>query len=300
MTLKFNIFRLTILLLITPLWVCSQKIMQAEGNSEVRQESFMTKDQALEKAEELAKINAIENAFGSYVEQQSDIYIKDGRVNYDLLGGVKVRGEWIKTKSLEINEETRTVAGKYGKEQELWVICSIRGDVRECVSRANLKMFTLNCPVEQCESLTFFHKDSLYLYFKSPVDGFLSVFLDDGENTYRLLPYISMGSLSAVKVSGDKAYIFFSKKKEHQFDSQFMTDRIELTTERNIEYNSVYVVFAENPYVKPFLSEIIKLENNYSLPKSLKTKDFQEWLADCRAEMNDFQAVRIKISIEKR
>jgi hypothetical protein len=312
MPLKFNIFRnsmntqirksffiLTILILVTPVLVCSQKMQQSEGKSEVRQESNMTKDQAQEKAEELAKINAIENAFGSYVEQQSDIRVQNGRVNYDILGGIQVRGEWIRTKNLELDEETRPVEGKYGKEQELWIVCRISGEVRECVSRANLDILTLNCPLKQCRTTSYFNKEDLFLYFTSPVDGFLSVFLDDGENAFRLLPYKSMGTLGAVKVIGDKEYIFFSKERDYQYDSQYPTDAMELFTEKDLEYNSLYIVFAESQYIKPILNDIKELEDGYLLPKSVTSKVFNTWLADCRAGMTDFQAFIIKISIEK-
>jgi len=260
----------------------------------------MTKDQAREKAEELAKIDAIAKVNSTYVDQVTDITIKDGRANYDIIGNTKVRGEWIRTIKKDINEETRETKGALGKEQEIWIVCIISGEIRECVPRANIEFNTLSCPMTTCRQTSFFDKESLFLFFKSPVDGYLSVFLDDGENTYRLLPYKSMGALSAVKIMGDKQYIFFSRNKDDEYDAQYSTDALELYTGKEIEYNNIYVVFAESPYVKPVLNEIKELEDGYLLPKSIKTENFQDWLSECRAAVTDFQSVRIRINIKKK
>jgi len=299
-TTKILFYILLTFLVNDPLFIFSQKVISADGNSEVRLESNMTKDWAREKAEELAKINAIESVFGTVIEGVTDIRIKDGHVNFDMIGGTKVLGEWIRTNELIINEETRIIEGKHGREQEIWIICKINGEVRKCASRANIDFSTLNCPMISCRQTAFFNEESLFLYFKSPVDGYLSVFLDDGENTFRLLPYKSMGTLSAVKIKGDTDYIFFSKDKDHEYDVQYTTDALELFTDKEIEYNNLYVVFAESPYVKPILNEVTEVEGGYFMPKSLKTEDFEDWLSDCRAAVTDYQSVRVRINIEKR
>jgi hypothetical protein len=276
-----------------------QKKYQAEGKSEVRLERNKTLEQTRYEAEEKAKLNAIEQVFGSYVEQQTDIRLKEGRVNYDIIGGTRVRGEWIRTTNIKFTEIPRAIKGKEGTEQELWIQCEIKGEVRECISRANIEFYTLNCPLVQCRRTAFYNDEDVFLYFTSPVDGYLSVFLDDGENTFRLLPYKSMGTMSAVRVAGDKPYLFFSRDKELQFDPQYTTDALELYTELEIEYNDIYIVFAESPYTKPILSDVTETDDGYFIPRSLKSKDFQGWLGDCRADMPDFQAVRVRISIER-
>jgi hypothetical protein len=288
-----------LLIIIFPIEMFSQEIYKAEGQSQVRQETNMTKEQAIDKAIELAMVNAIENRFGTYIGQESNTRIKEGRVNFDYIGTNKVRGEWIRTKDIKIDEETRTIQGKYGKEQEVWVLCHITGEVRECVSRADIVFSTLNCPMNECRRTEFFNDEDIFVYFKSPVDGYLSIFLDEGDNTLRLLPYKSMGTRSAVEIEGDKDYIFFSRDKALMYDPQYKTDALELYTDQEIEYNDIYVVFAENPYVKPILNDVKELENGYFVPKSLGSEDFFEWLADCKAEMRDFQAVRVRISIER-
>ena len=55
--------------------------------------------------------------------------------------------------------------------------------------KANLEYVILNCPETACRTSNFFDGEQFYLYFKSPVDGYLSVYIDEGDITYRLLPY---------------------------------------------------------------------------------------------------------------
>ncbi len=280
----------------------AQKSIRAKGFSEVKVESNMTKEQAREKAEELAKINAIENEFGTYIAQETDIHVTDGRVDFDILGSTMVRGEWVRTiGEVEFNEASKAEKGEFGIEQNVWIQCNITGEIRECISRANLFVEVLNCPLIECRKTTFYDEESLYLYFKSPVDGFLSVFIDVDGDAYRLIPYKSMGTLNAIEVEGDKEYILFSKKHNYSFDRGFSIDALELGTDRYIEYNTIYVVFSENEYAKPILDDIKELDHGYYLPRSLSSREFKKWIGDCKAEMpNDFQVERFKISIEKK
>lgn len=259
----------------------------------------MSREAARDQAEELAMINAIENKFDTYIEQFGDTRIADGRVNFDIIGSTQVKGEWVNTLDLKFTEESQSVHGEYGKELEIWIHCEIVGEIRECVARANLEFFSMNCQEEACRTTSFFNGGNLFLHFTSPVDGYLSVFLADNENAFRLLPYSGMGATSAVKVSGDVEYILFSKDKQNTFDKGFKIDALELTCTEDVEYNNIYVVFSEAPYTKPILETPEQLRDGYYLPRSLPLREFKDWLGNCRSDMPNFQAQRIKISIEK-
>lgn len=277
----------------------SQDIVKAKGESRVRVEQFMSREAAREQAEELAMINAIENEFDTYIEQFGDTRIADGRVNFDIIGSTQVKGEWVNTIDIKFTEETKSIRGEYGKELEIWIHCEISGEIRECVARANLEFFSMNCPDKACRTTSFFNGGNLFLHFTSPVDGYLSIFLSDNDNVYRLLPYSGMGMMSTVKIKGDEDYILFSKEDPNPFDKGFKIDALELTAEGDIEYNSIYIVFSETPYKKPILETTEQLSDGYYLPRSLPLREFKEWMGDCRADMPDFQAQRIKLSIER-
>ena len=260
----------------------------------------MTKEQARDKAEDLAMINAVENAFGTYVEQDADIRVSNGAVSYNIIGTTKVKGEWLRTDKKEFKEDIQDqLDDNQHKEKVIWIRCIIEGEVRKIRSKANLEIKSLRCPMPECETTAFLDAQCFQLYFKSPVDGYLSVFIEENsEATRRIFPYLNQGNESAVKIEGDKPYILFTNFRDlNKFASK--ADEIELYTYSNLEYNNVFVLFSPIPYCKPILNNATLLPDGYVLPKAISTTKFQEWLADCRLEMPDFQSKRIKISISK-
>ena len=284
----------------TPVYLRAQKSASTKGTSQVRMESNMTKEQARDKAEDLAMINAVENAFGTYVEQDADIKVDNGIVSYNIIGTTRVKGEWLRTTKKVFSEDIQDqLDNDKNKEKVIWITCNIEGEVREIRSKANLDIKSLRCPMLECETIAFTDTQSFNLFFKSPVDGYLSVFMEEnGEATRRLFPYLNQGNESAVKIEGDKPYFLFTNLGDlNKFGSK--ADEIELYTYSAIEYNTIYVLFSPIPYCKPILSNASLLPDGYVLPKAITTAMFQEWLADCRLAMPDFQVKRIKISISK-
>ena len=162
--------------------------------------------------------------------------------------------------------------------------------------KADIEYVVLNCPDKSCRTEDFFDDEQLYLYFKSPVDGYVSVYVDEGDFTYRLLPYVIMGEnyQSGVFVKADTEYLFFSDQSNPFREA--VVDEIEMFTNKNIEYNTIYVVFAEDKFVKPRLSQKQEVDGRI-LPKSLMSDDFQQWLIGNRGVLTSFQDRRIKISI---
>jgi hypothetical protein len=278
----------------------TQKPISVKGSYQLRVENNMTREQALEKVEDLAIVNAIENSFGTYVEQETDINVANGSVSYNIIGSTKVKGEWLKTTSCKFQDDIQEQVDKNKNRGKItWITCEIEGEAREIRPKANLVANTLRCPLLECETVAFKDAQNFFLYFKSPVDGYLSVFIDeDGETARRLFPYLNQGNESAVKIYGDKPYFLFTNSGDlNKFEVR--ADEIELFTYRSIEYNNIYVIFSPLPYPKPMLDAATLLPDGYTLPKALSTKKFLDWLYECKVSMPDFQSKRIKISIAK-
>ncbi|MCX6249473.1 MAG: hypothetical protein NTX61_01855 [Bacteroidetes bacterium] len=295
------LFQILIFIYFPGTTIC-QEIYQVRGEAQVRIEMNMTEEDARDQSRELAKINAIEKLFGTYVEQVTDIIIKDGRTQYDIIGTTKVKGEWIETIDEKITKQTEIYSSKNGKELVSFITCNISGKVREATQKANIQFQTLNCPDKLCRATDFYTGESLFLYFKSPVDGYLSVFLDDGDKVYRLFPYITMTGkeISTGLIKADTDYILFSKNVKN-VNYPETPDECELFTLKQMEYNKVLIVFSEVPYFKPILNNEAKsnlYKEDYIIPKSLSIKEFEKWLADNRAKNPGFidAQVRIKIS----
>ncbi len=279
----------------------SQKIVKVSGSAEVRIEMNMTEEQTREKALQQAMIKAIENEFGTYVEQTADLIVQDGSHSFTIIGSTKVRGEWVETTGKpEFNESTKQIQGKNGKEIENWITCGVKGKAKKSTPKAMLEIQTLNCPQIECRAEDFISGEALYLHFKSPVKGYLSIFLSDDEIVNRLLPYNNMKEkyITAVDVEPDKEYIFFCKRYNY-FENE-KVDEFELHTSKDKEVNTLYIVFAQEKYVKPILissKENKSYKDRYIIPKTLSVHDFNRWLAENKSASESFQDKKLTILI---
>ncbi len=101
-----------------------------------------------------------------------------------------------------------------GLLEMLVVKAKVCGKARE-ISRAEVAFsakILRNGTEARYESNAFRDGDDFYLLFKSPVNGFLAVYLiDDKQTAYCLLPYPGNAS-GKTPVEHAKEYIFFSQK----------------------------------------------------------------------------------------
>ncbi len=275
----------------------AQKLIRTSGTAQVRVEGNMTVDDAYELVEQKAKIKAIENAFGTYAEQQMDMTIKEGVTSYDIIGTTKVKGDWIKTTDRNFKVDFNKEETKHGLIDVKYISCTIKGKVRKSMPKASIEYKILNHPDLLSRTHRFYHDELLYVFFKSPVKGLLSIFLEDNEAVYRLLPYVNMSDdyQSGVRIKSDTDYLFFSPNN-NSFPDNSVDEPQLFSLKTDIEYNYIYIVFSEDEYVKPMLDDSTFIDKRI-IPKQLSKKKFQQWLAFNRASSEAFQEIRVKISI---
>jgi hypothetical protein len=116
--------------LFMPLRSYSQKVKTAKGIATVKIEAHLTKLETRNKAMQLAIINAIENEFGTYVEQEADITIVDGKTSFSLIGSTKVKGEWIETIKENYTETSREIRENGETKVEVYITCEIKSKFR--------------------------------------------------------------------------------------------------------------------------------------------------------------------------
>lgn len=286
--------------------VSAQEVIKAEGFAQIRVEDFMSKEEAREQAREQAMINAIESAFGAYVEKDADIDIEDGKARFKIIGHTWVRGDWLKTISEKFDEGKRKIRGRQDKEDEVWISCRIAGKIREINYPETALEFTpLNCPDLVCRTYDFKDGEPFYLFFRTPVDGFLSIYItDELKRVYRLLPYQKMPEeyVNAVPVFADDPYLFFlSEDGQDYFPgfSSMMTDEIIMNTSQQQEFLNLFVVFSTSDFNKPLLDGEEEIERSYVMPKSLNLEKFNDWLADNRIKDPAFLYKRVTLTIKK-
>ncbi len=296
-------------------------IVRVSGEAEIQWFDNESKEEAYNRAEELATINALEKAFGKVVVQGNSTLIRNENTGreaettsiFNMIGNTYVKGEVIEVIKKDFKEQEYKERKKlFKKVITTYITCKITVKAKEIKdTKVKITAFPLGCADKHCKTTQFYNNDDFFLYFSSPESGYISVFLDDNKYTYRLLPYKNMpkGLESNMPVIADKEYIFFSDKTEHNYfeDNYFEEDTYQLVAETDQDLNRLFIIFSKNPVNKPSLRENLnpKLlenvdDNLYSLPKALESEDFQHWLIKNRYIRDDIQVEIVDITITRK
>ena len=224
-----------------------------------------------------AQLQAIADAFGTIVTQSNAMRVKNENGKSDVsllsLGASEVRGEWLRTDG----EPEYDIAYEDGM---LAVTVRVKGVIREIVNAAvdfQAKVLR-NGTEDRFEGEEFRNGDDLYLSFRSPVDGFLTVYLLDAEGTaYCLLPYRN-DTGGRVAIEGNRHYVFFSLD-DVPAEERSIVDEYTMTCSRDGELNQIYVIFSPQLFTKAvdYAGEGLQL-------RELPYEEFQEWLFKCRKQ----------------
>lgn len=267
-----------VIILVFPETIWAQRLVMVSGEYTYYASATVTLDQARQIALDRAKIQLIADEFGTIVSSTNVTRIANANGTSDIqmttLGESEVKGEWIET----IGDPKYEI----GYENDmLYVKVSISGKIREIVSASiDLKAKLLrNGTEDKFESEEFRSGDDMYLSFQSPVDGYLTVYLFDGDDTvFCLLPYQSQ-TVGQIPVQANKRYVFFSCKESLDIPTS-LVDEYVLTCSKDLELNRLYVIFSPNHFTKAVDSHGATIDT----PRMLKWEEFQKWLSKCRRQ----------------
>jgi len=297
------------------------KIKKIDGTAQIRWEQDKeSKEIAKKRAYEMACINALEKAFGTAMIQGNSLYTKNvntGNVSqtkiiFNTIGNTQVKGDIVEVLSEKYEEFKETVQNGKTSTDIVDIKCSVLVYAKELTEpKLEIKTFVATSDEILEPKTDFIDGESMYLYFKSPVSGYVSVFVDDTKDAQCILPYQQMPAEyeGGIPVEADKIYVFFSKKATHntfKTNSKIVVDEIELGAIDQKDLNHIYVVFTKSPQNKPFLNEnsgTISQENlnkGYFLPRGLSSKDFMKWRIENLQIRSDIQIESIIVSIEKK
>lgn len=254
----------------------------------------VTLDQAKRTALERAQIQALADAFGTVVSQSNSTIVSNANGQSDTrffsLGSSDVKGEWIEN----IGEPKYSISYEQGM---LVVKVYVEGHAREITSASIdiIAKVLRNGTEEKFESTEFRNGDDLYLYFKSPVDGYLAVYLLDetSKMVYCLLPYKNSGG-GAYSIENDKEYVLFSAPLASK-EEQSIVDEYTMTCVSKIEYNYLYVVFSPNSFCKTNTTK----NDSESIPQELSWKDFQKSISRIKKFDNSIIIKKYLLTIKK-
>jgi hypothetical protein len=306
------IFFLFLLVIHPSISLYGQKVKTEKGEYLMRIETNISEDEVTVKARQFAQINAIENAFGKIIVQGNSTFIQNTTTGqktetdntFSFIADSYVNGEWLET--LDEKKELITNA----QDGSHWIKITVKGKIREMKNLAyTCEIYTLNCPLNNCKTTIFNNGQSFYVYFKSPKDGFISIYFDDPYQniTTRILPYAHTSNNKTVNfaVKADNEYYLFSPKYDYLNDAANI-DELELTSKTPLEQYKVYVLYSPEEFDKPLLSDFTKkmlssyeIDSGYTLPPSLPSEKFQNWQLIMRAKNPEIEMQTIIISVKK-
>ncbi len=296
--------------------VNAQKTERQTGEYSMLIENSMSQNEAEKMAIERAKLIAIENAFGKVLEQDNSTYIQnkqtadkvETKTSFNFIANTYVKGEWIE--DLKKPEITYTE-----KDNERWIKVIVYGKVREITTiESNFEVRTLSCPEIKCQTQQFNDGQDVYIAFKSPEKGFLTIYLEDPETkyTYLYLPY--KGSRiyeKCVPIKADQEYVFFSKNHDYCNEKGGICElTASVATGNNSEKNQLWILFSTEALDKPTLEDettVTKkflneqdIKKGYTLPKGTDSYKFREWIQSYRVHNKKVQLKSVFFDVYKK
>lgn len=261
------------LIIFLPVQLLAQKIRTVSGEYIYYPPETQSLDEAKRIAEQRVKIQLIADTFGTTISASSFTSIRNdnqrSETNTHSLSESSVKGEWIETTDGPHFNMSASADGM------LAITVRISGRIREIrQSQAELLIKPLrNGTSARYESTSFKDGDDFYLSFQSPLNGWITVYLYDGDDSvFRLLPY-SRQAEPSYAVNQNSPYIFFSVNLAKENERSFV-DEYTLTCSKAIETNHLWCIFSPKPLIK-----VSDSEEGIGIPYSVSIKTFQRWLS---------------------
>ena len=275
-----RIFATLCLLMIFGGNVFAQKTLKVSDTYVYRAPTNISVDQAKINAVEQAKLYIIAQNFGTVIGVSNTAVTKNrnGMTNSQFVSFAEsdVKGEWLETigePQIELDYDQ--------KVQGFMISVTIKGVIREIVSAGTdiSAKILRNSIDEKSESDTFSNGDDFFVYFLSPVDGYLTIYMYDMNNMVRLWPRAGSDD-GAQKIEAANPYVFFQGART----VDGIRSIYHLTAETATDINRIYIVFSPRPFSHPN----DKMMGEYPV---MSFDDFHSWLS--KARKSDYSMIVI-------
>ena len=278
------------------------KIYPVSGTFTIEVPPYMSLNQARQDAIIKAQNQAIENAFGSTVSSKvtTIAYNRDGKsgISTHAINEGMVRGVWLGNTS---EPEISDLIQKDGKQ---WLEVSIKGRARK-LTNAGVEFEAEAIrykPDRELKTEEFKNGDDFFLYFKSPADGYLNVFMFDiASNTVVcLLPYQDSGS-GSYPILHNEDYYFFSPEKAKSEDGAVSEVVMTCSESNQEEFNELYVVFSPEYFAKGNAKiQQKQISEELVVPPAMEYLDFNKWLLKNQEKDEKMQVLRMSLHVTNR
>ena len=267
-----------------------EEIVSAEYTYTVRDNENITFGEAKRKCIELAQAEAIRNKYGEIIT--SDFI--DSRVNKDGESSdsyywentvARAKGVWLG------NSEGFPKFDVAYSDGFIVFTAKVQGLAREIIqSTIDLKWSIMKDGInDRVTAETFDSGERFYVNFRSPADGYVAVYLLEGDDvTSCLLPY-SKDPDGRCPVKAGRDYVFFDKNTDS------LAPHYVLKTKHAQENNQLIIIYSPNSFTK--CNDKVTEKNR---PRSLNTSEFQKWLLGCQRMDNDMVVNKKWIKIDNK
>jgi hypothetical protein len=245
-----------------------------------------------------AKMQVLAKEFGTLLVQSTLQHTqqKNGQENeyFTQLSEAEVKGEWI-----EDIKEPVVVRKDITDDGIITFEVTVEGKAKPINNEAvEFEALVLRNGTDKHFAATeFIEHDDIYLYFRSPVDGYVAVYLaDDSGNVNCLLPYKGDND-GQHPVKHGKEYVFFSRDKTDDIPKSLVDVLYMTCDDPLVELNTMYVLFSPNSFTKAIDEE--RQASNRVLPRQLSNKDFLRWMGKLCARDKKLGRKIIRISVKK-
>ncbi|MDY4572356.1 MAG: hypothetical protein SO437_04405 [Candidatus Cryptobacteroides sp.] len=284
----------TLTLAILMLSIVFQTSAQRTITDQIAYTYVMSETETIREAEmaaiKQAQLQMIADHFGTLVSSSSTITMSNVNGQSDIrdftFGETEVKGEWV-----------RTIGTPFIQRQcidnQFIIKVTIRGEIREVIANpVNFQFKVLrNGSSDRFESTTFKHGDYLCVSFQTPEEGYLAIYITDGETVQCLYPYPGLPA-SAMNVKADRKYVLFSKENPGDLDPSIVR-RMPLGCNKPLEHNRIYIIFSPNKFTKAV---------DYGggeMPGHLSFTEFHTWLSSVRRRDTEMSVSPVDITISK-
>lgn len=162
------------------------------------------------------------------------------------------------------------IGGQLTFQAEVW------GEAREISNaKTELDWATLcNGTTAAYQSTSFKHRDHLYIRLRTPVSGYVAIYLLDSSSKQAccMLPYTG-NTTGQHAVKAGREYVFFDKKRDPE------ATPLTLTTRDELEIDQVILIFSPNPFTK----NVDDGSSRRQLGRQ-SLEDFEKWLRKLRKQ----------------
>lgn len=240
---------------------------------------------------EQARINALADKFGTTIRDLTkDEYFGDGgnsSNSFQHLTAASVKGRWLR------DTKDPVLHMYFDSENQFIIECEVWGEARE-IKAAGIDLKWNICagtPSEGSISEVFNHKQRLYIPFRSPIDGYVNVYLiDENDVVNCLLPYREDRD-GVFDVQGGSDYMFFDREN---LPSKYPHHYI-MTTTSPSSRNKLVMVFSKNRFSKCNVNRGDKVHLD-----DIPLNDFNKWIMNCQAQDDDFIVQEKWVKVIKR